>query len=49
MEKKKDFNPLEDFEGLEDTDSALNTYEAIVKYVTHEYDNKLFDLTYGKI
>ena len=28
-EEITDFNPLENFEGLEDTDSVLNTYKAI--------------------
>ncbi len=44
-----DFNPFEDFEVIEDTDNVLNTYEAIVKCVTHKYDSELFDLTYGKL
>lgn len=48
MEKKKDFNPLEDFEVMEDVDNVLNTHEATVRCITHEYDNELFDLTYGE-
>ena len=44
----EDFIPLSDFEILEDSDDVLNTKEAIVKCITHEYDNKLFGLTYGK-
>ena len=43
-----DFVPLADFEILEDKDDVLNTKEAIVKCVTHNYDAELFDLTYGK-
>lgn len=43
-----DFVSLSDFEILEDVEDVLNTKEAIVKCITHEHDNKLFDLTYGK-
>ena len=43
-----DFVSLSDFEILEDVEDVLNTKEAIVKCITHELDNKLFDLTYGK-
>ena len=46
--KIEDFVPLSDFEILEDIDDVLNTKEAIVKCVTHNYDAELFDLTYGK-
>ena len=44
----EDFIPLSDFEVLEDIDDVLNTKEASVRCITHKYDNKLFDLTYGK-
>lgn len=33
---------------MEDVDNVLNTHEATVRCITHEYDNELFDLTYGK-
>lgn len=42
-----DFNPFDDFEVIEDCDNVLNDHEAIVRCVTHDYDEKLFDLTYG--
>lgn len=43
-----DFIPFEDFVVLEDKENVLNTYEATVQCITHEYDSKLFDLNYGK-
>lgn len=46
--KIEDFVPLSDFEILEDTDDVLNTNEAIVKCISHKYDNELFAITYGK-
>lgn len=42
-----DFNPIEDFEIIEDCDNVLNTHEAIVRCNTHDYDEDLFELTYG--
>lgn len=42
-----DFNPIEDFEIVSDEDNVLNTHEAIVRCITHEYDDELFDLNYG--
>lgn len=44
----KDFVSLSDFEILEDIDDVLNTKEAIVRCITHQYYNELSDLTYGK-
>ncbi len=46
--KISDFNHFEEFEVLEDTQNLLNNYEATVRCITHRYDQKLFDLTYGK-
>ena len=43
-----DFIPFEDFEVISDADHVLNDYEAIVRCITHDYDDELFDLTYGK-
>ena len=43
-----DFIPFEDFEVISDRDNVLNDYEAIVRCITHDYDDELFDLTYGK-
>lgn len=43
-----DFNPFEDFEIISDEDNVLNTYEAIVECLTHNFDDKLFDIKYGK-
>lgn len=42
-----DFIPFEDFTVESDEDNVLNTYEATVKCITHEYDDELFDLTFG--
>lgn len=43
-----DFNPFEDFEIISDEDNVLNTYEAIVECLTHNFDDKLFNIKYGK-
>ena len=43
-----DFNPFKDFRVLSDPDNLLNTYEAVVRCITHEYDDLLMGLTYGK-
>ncbi len=42
-----DFIPFEEFEVVLDEDDVLNTHEAIVRCITHEYDDELFDLNYG--
>jgi hypothetical protein len=41
-----DFNKFEDFTVISDDDNLLNDYEAIVRCVTHDYDDELFDLNY---
>lgn len=41
------FIPLEDFEIVSDEDNVLNTHEAVARCITHEYDNELFDITFG--
>lgn len=46
--KIDDFVPVSDFEILEDVDDVLNTKEAIVRCISHDYEDKLFDLTYDK-
>lgn len=43
-----DFNPLEDFEVISDEDNLLNDYEAVVCCKTHEYEDDIIGLTYGK-
>ena len=43
-----DFNQLDQFEIINDTDHVLNDFVAIVECKTHEYDDNLFDLNYGK-
>lgn len=43
-----DFNHFEDFTVVSDEDNLLNEYEAIVRCVTHDYDDDLLDLNYGK-
>ena len=43
-----DFNHFQDFSVINDEDHLLNNYEATVKCVTHEFDDELFDLNYGK-
>ena len=42
------FNLFEDFEVVSDEDNVLNTYEAIVECLTHNFDNRLFEIKYGK-
>lgn len=43
-----DFNPFEDFEVVLDEDNVLNTNEAIVECLTHNFDEELFGVKYGK-
>lgn len=43
-----DFNPFEDFSVVSDEDNLLNTYEAVVKCITHKFDDELLCITYGK-
>lgn len=43
-----DFNPLEDFDIISDEDNLLNDYEAIVRCKTHEYEDYISGLIYGK-
>ena len=43
-----DFDPFEDFEIISDEDNVLTTYEAIIECLTHNFDDKLFDIKYGK-
>lgn len=45
--KIDDFVPLEDFEIVLDEDNVLNTYVAVVKFISHENDDKSFGLAYG--
>lgn len=43
-----DFNPFKDFEVISDDDNVLNTYEALVRCVTHQFDEYICGLTYGE-
>lgn len=43
-----DFNLFSDFEVISDEDNLLNNYEAAVRCLTHEYENAVSELTYGK-
>lgn len=43
-----DFNPFEDFRVLSDPDNLLNTNEAVVRCITHKFDDLIAGLTYGK-
>ena len=43
-----DFNHIEDFKVLSDPDNLLNTNEAVVRCITHRFDNLIAGLTYGK-
>ena len=43
-----DFNPFEDFEVVIDEDNVLNTNEAIVECLTHNFDEEVFGVKYGK-
>lgn len=45
--KIDDFNPITDFEIIVDEDNVLCRHEAIVKCITHDYDEQLFDLNFG--
>lgn len=40
--------PLRDFEIVEDKDDVLNLKEAVIRCITHKFDEKLFGLSYGK-
>lgn len=42
-----DYNKFADFTVLSDEDNLLNEYEAIVRCVTHEFEDELFGLNYG--
>ena len=43
-----DFNPFEDFEVILDEDNVLNRNEAIVECLTHNFDEEVFGVKYGK-
>ena len=43
------FNPFDDFEVVSDADHLLNLDEAIVRCITHKYDDQTFDLSVGKL
>lgn len=45
--KIRDFVPLSDFIILEDVDGVLNKKEAVVKCISHDYDNDIVGITYG--
>ena len=36
--KVTDFNPFEDFEIVSDEENLLNTYEAVVRCISHNYE-----------
>lgn len=42
------FNSFSDFEVISDEDNLLNDHETIVRCLTHQYDNLVSGLTYGK-
>ena len=42
------FNPFEDFEVILDEDNVLNTNEAIVECLTHNFDKEVFGVKCGK-
>ena len=42
------FNPLEDFEIVEDCDNVLNMKEAVVRCVTHKLDDQLLGIKYER-
>lgn len=46
--KVTDFNPFEDFEIVSDEENLLNTYEAIVRCISHNYDGLTGGLTYNQ-
>ena len=41
------FIPLEAFEIIDDENNLLNFNEAVVKCISHDFDDELFDLNYG--
>lgn len=43
-----DFNLFSDFEVISDEDNLLNDHEATVRCLTHDYDDLVSGLTYGK-
>ena len=43
-----DFNPFSDFEVISDEDDLLNDHEDIVRCLTHQHDDLVSGLTYGK-
>ncbi len=43
-----DFNHLTDFEIISDPDNVLNNHEAIVRCITHEFDDDFLELVCGK-
>ena len=43
-----DFIPFEDFKVVSDEDNVLNLYEAIVKCISHKYEDTISGLIYGK-
>ena len=43
-----DFIPLEDFEIIDDKDNVLNNYEARVRCITHDFEDMLLGINYGK-
>jgi len=46
--KITDFNPFEDFEVISDEGNLLNAHEATVRCISHQYDNLIPGLTFGK-
>lgn len=44
----EDFIPIGDFEVISDEDNVLNTQEALVRCITHRFDQEFLDLNYGK-
>ena len=43
-----DFNRFEEFEVISDEENVLNSYEALVRCITHKYDCLNLELRYGK-
>lgn len=43
-----DFNPFEEFEIISDEDNLLKDYEAVVRCITHNYEDIIIGLTYGR-
>lgn len=46
--KIDDFNAFTDFEVVADEDGVLVEHEAVVRCITHDYDNAILELKYGK-